>query len=144
MRIAARFWGGLTTGRTQRLMAAESLMRRPGHSQMRLPAGCRRSMNKQLGDIRHVALDMDGTICSGGTLFESTLPFLAVLRELGIGSTFLMNNSSKSAEDYLAGLRETGIPATPDQLCTSMKLVVSGLAEFGERLRAAQQEGGSK
>jgi NagD protein len=39
-------------------------------------------MNKQLGDIRHVALDMDGTIYSGGTLFESTLPFLAVLREL--------------------------------------------------------------
>ena len=128
----------MTTGRTQRLMAAETLMRRPGHSQMQLPAGCRRSMNKQLGDIRHMALDMDGT------LFESTLPFLAALRELGIGFTFLTNNSSKSAEDYLAGLRRSGIPVTPDQLYTSTKRVVSGLAEFGERLRAAQQEEGSK
>jgi ribonucleotide monophosphatase NagD (HAD superfamily) len=125
-------------------MAAESLMRRPGHSQMQLPAGCRRSMNKQLGDIRHVALDTDGPIYSGGTLFESTLPFLAVLRELGIGFTFLTNNSSKSAEEYLAGPRQSGIPATPDQLNTSTKLVVSALAEFGERLCAAQQEEGSK
>jgi NagD protein len=84
-------------------------------------------MNKQLGDIRHVALDMDGTIYSGGTLFESTLPFLAVLRELGIGFTFLTNNSSKSAEDYLAGLRQTGIVATPDQLYTSTQATIEHL-----------------
>ena len=69
-------------------------------------------MNKRLRDIRHVALDMDGTIYSGGTLFESTRPFLALLDELGIGHTFLTNNSSKSAKDYLARLRQIGIPAT--------------------------------
>jgi NagD protein len=86
-------------------------------------------MNKQLGDIRHVALDMDGTIYSGGTLFESTLPFLAVLRELGIGHTFLTNNSSKSAEDYLARLRQIGIVATPDQLYTSTQATIEHLRQ---------------
>jgi NagD protein len=86
-------------------------------------------MNKQLGDIRHVALDMDGTIYSGSTLFESTLPFLAVLRELGIGHTFLTNNSSKSAEDYLARLRQIGIVATPDQLYTSTQATIEHLRQ---------------
>ncbi|HZI33138.1 MAG TPA: hypothetical protein VFF11_12420, partial [Candidatus Binatia bacterium] len=47
-----------------------------------------------LGGVRHAALDMDGTIYSGGTLFASTVPFLALLRQLGISHTFLTNNSS--------------------------------------------------
>ena len=69
-----------------------------------MPAGCCQLMNKRLRDIRHVALDMDGTIYSGGTLFKSTLPFLALMGELGIGHTFLTNNSSKSAK---------GLPRAP-------------------------------
>ena len=76
-----------------------------------------------------MALDIDGTIYSGGTLFESTLPFLAVLRELGIGHTFLTNNSSKSAEDYLARLRQIGIVATPDQLYTSTQATIEHLRQ---------------
>jgi HAD superfamily hydrolase (TIGR01450 family) len=87
-------------------------------------------MNKRLREIRHVALDMDGTIYSGGTLFESTLPFLAVLRGLGIGHTFLTNNSSKSAADYLAGLRQIGIAATPEQLYTSTQATIEHLRQY--------------
>ena len=86
-------------------------------------------MNKRLRDIRHVALDMDGTIYSGGTLFESTRPFLALLAELGIGHTFLTNNSSKSAKDYLAHLRKIGIAATPDQLYTSTQATIEYLQQ---------------
>jgi HAD superfamily hydrolase (TIGR01450 family) len=86
-------------------------------------------MNKRLQDIRHVALDMDGTIYSGGTLFEFTQPFLALLAELGIGHTFLTNNSSKSAEDYLAHLRRIGIPATADQLYTSTQATIAYLQQ---------------
>ena len=86
-------------------------------------------MNKRLRDIRHVALDMDGTIYSGGTLFESTLPFLALMGELGIGHTFLTNNSSKSSKDYLARLRKIGITATPDQLYTSTQATIEYLRE---------------
>jgi NagD protein len=86
-------------------------------------------MNKRLRDIRHVALDMDGTIYSGGTLFETTRPFLALLAELGIGHTFLTNNSSKSAKDYLAHLSKIGIPATADQLYTSTQATIEHLKQ---------------
>ena len=86
-------------------------------------------MNKRLRDIRHVALDMDGTIYSGGTLFESTRPFLALLAELGIGHTFLTNNSSKSAKDYLAHLSKIGIAATADQLYTSTQATIEHLKQ---------------
>ena len=54
-------------------------------------AGGWQSMNRRLNDIRHVALDMDGTIYSGGTLFESTLPFLALMGKLGIGHLSLIH-----------------------------------------------------
>jgi HAD superfamily hydrolase (TIGR01450 family) len=86
-------------------------------------------MNKRLRDIRHVALDMDGTIYSGGTLFESTKPFLALLAELDIGHTFLTNNSSKSAKDYLAHLSRIGIPTTADQLYTSTHATIEYLKQ---------------
>ena len=94
-----------------------------------MPADCSGLMNKRLRDIRHVALDMDGTIYSGGTLFESTLPFLALMGELGIGHTFLTNNSSKSTKDYLARLSKIGIAAAPDQLYTSTLATIEHLRE---------------
>src|SRR4026208_27300 len=72
----------------------------------------------RLREIAHVALDMDGTIYKGGTLFSCTLPFIAQMRELGIGCTFLTNNPSKSAADYLAHLRKMGLPAGPGHLYT--------------------------
>ena len=92
-------------------------------------------MNKRLRDIRHVALDMDGTIYSGGTLFESTRPFLALLAELGIGHTFLTNNSSKSSKDYLAHLSKIGIAATTDQLYTSTQATIEYLKQQMPALR---------
>ena len=77
------------------------------------------SLLLRLRRLRHVALDMDGTIYSGGTLFPFTIPFLRLLAELGIGHTFLTNNSSKSARDYLAHLKRMGIAPRPEQLYTS-------------------------
>jgi NagD protein len=85
--------------------------------------------SKQLRDVRHLALDMDGTIYSGGTLFKTTLPFLDSLRELGIGHTFLTNNSSKSTRDYLARLQRLGIPVAPGQLYTSTQAMIEYLRE---------------
>ena len=86
-------------------------------------------MNQRLKNIRHVALDMDGTIYRGGTLFETTRPFLALLEELGVGHTFLTNNSSKSARDYLAHLHRIGIPASADQLYTSTQATIEYLRQ---------------
>lgn len=47
---------------------------------------------EHLRRIRHVALDMDGTIYMGMSLFPYTKPFLAGLKEMGIGYSFLTNN----------------------------------------------------
>ena len=70
----------------------------------------------RLRRIRHVALDMDGTIYMGMSLFPFTKPFLAGLREAGIGYSFLTNNPSKSIADYLHKLETLGIRATRDEM----------------------------
>src|SRR5690606_8030795 len=82
---------------------------------------------RDLTGIRHLALDMDGTIYSGATLFPFTRPFLAKLEELGIGFTFFTNNSSKSVSDYLAHLRGMGIEATADGMYTSTLATIAYL-----------------
>lgn len=73
----------------------------------------------RLRGLRHIALDMDGTIYSGITVFAFTNPFLRQLRTLGIGYSFLTNNSSKSVEDYAKHLHRLGIEASIDQIYTS-------------------------
>lgn len=92
-------------------------------------------MKRRLHKIRHVALDMDGTIYKGRTLFEEAAPFLNTLRELDIGYTFLTNNSSRSVADYLAHLRGLGIPATEEQLYTSTQATIEYLQRQWPALR---------
>jgi NagD protein len=89
------------------------------------PAG----LGDRLRRIQHVALDMDGTIYRGGTLFEFTNPFLALLSRLDIGYTLLTNNSSKSSEDYIVHLHKLGIRVTRDQLYTSTQATIEFLHE---------------
>ena len=48
--------------------------------------------------IKHVALDMDGTIYMGSTLFPFTKKFLQSLTDNGIGYSFLTNNPTRSIE----------------------------------------------
>ena len=69
--------------------------------------------------VRHVVMDMDGTIYRGATLFAWTLPWLDFLRAHGIGFTFLTNNSSKSRQVYLDKLAGLGILIEPAQMYTS-------------------------
>src|SRR5947208_6652675 len=83
----------------------------------------------KLRNIRHVALDMDGTIYRGKTVFESAAPFLTTLKELGIGYTLLTNNPSKSASDYLKHLAEMGLSITANQLYTSAQATIEYLRE---------------
>lgn len=90
---------------------------------------------QRLQRIRHVALDMDGTIYSGGTLFESTEPFLQLLRRLEIGYTFLTNNPSKNITDYLTHLEEMGIAAHAEQLYTSTQATIEFLQERFPKVR---------
>lgn len=73
-------------------------------------------MNEELKKIRHVALDMDGTIYLGNTLFPYTLDFLRQLDDLGITYSFLTNNPSRSIADYLLKLHKMGIEATEQEI----------------------------
>ena len=76
-------------------------------------------LKERLSKIRHVALDMDGTIYLGNTLFPFTKSFLSLLTDKGIGYSFLTNNPSKSVADYLGKLKALGIEATEDNMYTT-------------------------
>ena len=76
-------------------------------------------LRERLSHIRHVALDMDGTIYMGQSLFPYTRPFLQRLREMGITYSFLTNNPSTSIADYLHKLAGMGIEATKEEMYTT-------------------------
>lgn len=73
-------------------------------------------LKEQLRAIKHVALDMDGTIYMGATLFPFTVPFLEKLDRMGIGYSFLTNNPTKSIDDYVANLHRRGVPCREGQM----------------------------
>jgi NagD protein len=77
-----------------------------------------------LAKLRHIVLDMDGTIYLGGTLFPFTLPFLSQLKQLGIGYTFVTNNCSHSRAEYVERLRGMGIRVEPESISTSAQATV--------------------
>lgn len=76
-------------------------------------------LKEHLSRIKHVALDMDGTIYMGSQLFPFTKDFLKKLTDNGIGYSFLTNNPTRSRVDYLKKLEKLGIEATPDQMYTT-------------------------
>lgn len=92
-------------------------------------------LQARLKRIRHVALDLDGTIYRGRTLFPFTLPFLGLLKELRIGFSFLTNNSSKSTRDYVIHLAGFGISASEDQVYTSTQATIACLRRRYSQVR---------
>ena len=77
--------------------------------------------------IRHVVLDMDGTLYLGGTIFPDTLPFLALLQRIGISYSFVTNNCSHSRADYAKHLRHMGIDAPVEAIWTSAHATIAYL-----------------
>jgi NagD protein len=77
--------------------------------------------------IRHVVLDLDGTVYLSGQLFPWTQPFLATLRDLQIGYTFLTNNCSRSRRDYVEILRAKGLGAHVHNVHTSGQATIDYL-----------------
>ena len=76
-------------------------------------------LKEKLSKIKRLALDMDGTIYLGSTLFPFTLDFLKKMRDNGIGYSFLTNNPTKSVADYLHKLEGLGIHAEEDNMYTT-------------------------
>ena len=92
-------------------------------------------MTVDLARIRHVVLDMDGTIYCGEQLFDCTLPFLDLLKQLGISHTFLTNNTSCSKTDYIEKLQKRGIPATVEQMYTAADSAIAYLCDHLPQVR---------
>lgn len=74
---------------------------------------------EQLRNVRHLALDMDGTIYMENNLFPFTIPTLDHLQKHGIGHSFLTNNPTKSVEDYIAKLAKMGIDCPAEAMFTT-------------------------
>ncbi len=73
----------------------------------------------KLSKIKHVALDMDGTIYLGSNIFPYTLDFLQRLTDAGITYSFLTNNPTRSVADYLKKLEKLGIIAEEKNMYTT-------------------------
>lgn len=82
---------------------------------------------QRLEGVRHLALDLDGTLYLGGRLFPFTIPFLAKAAELGLGRTFFTNNSSVSTSGYVKKLRALGIDAAADEVHSSTSATLAYL-----------------
>lgn len=76
-------------------------------------------LKEKLRKLKHLALDMDGTIYLGSNLFPFTIDFLDSMDKAGIGHSFLTNNPTKSVADYLHKLEGMGIHATEDNMYTT-------------------------
>ena len=74
---------------------------------------------RALARLRHIALDMDGTIYMGSTLFPFSQEVLEGFTKMGIGYSFLTNNPSSSVQAYLDKLEKLGIKATQDNMYTT-------------------------
>jgi NagD protein len=81
----------------------------------------------RLKQIRHVALDLDGTVYRGNTVFAASGPFLDLLARLGMGHSFVTNNCSRSTTRYVAHLWDLGIRADAAEIYTSTHATVDYL-----------------
>ena len=75
-------------------------------------------LRESLSRIKRLALDMDGTIYLGSTLFPFTVDFLDSMKNAGVDYSFLTNNPTKSVADYLKKLEGMGIHADQDNMYT--------------------------
>lgn len=85
--------------------------------------------------MRHVALDLDDTLYRGHNLFPETLSFLELLERLGIGYSFVTNNSSRGVSEYLAHFEKIGLKARREQILISTHAAARKLQKLFPHIR---------
>lgn len=86
-------------------------------------------------EIRLYVLDMDGTVYLGDRLLPGALEFLQAVSKRGAAYLFLTNNSSRTADQYVARLRGMGVPVSDDGVLTSGDATIELLRSEGKYQR---------
>jgi len=108
---------------------------------------------RQLSDIKHLVIDMDGVLYRGNDPLPKLSEFFAFLRGQGIGFRLATNNSGSTPAQYAAKLEKMDAKVAPAEIITSGTATARWMAErypagtrvhvFGEvSLRTAMTEAG--
>ncbi|CAM4284839.1 TIGR01457 family HAD-type hydrolase [Paenibacillus alkaliterrae] len=109
-------------------------------------------MSVNLPAMRGFLIDLDGTLYHGAYRIDGADTLISYLRDAALPFRFVTNNSSASPKEVAERLLNMGIPAAPEDVCTSAQAAAEhiaavhpGAAVFvvGEAgLRSAVQEAG--
>ena len=86
-----------------------------------------------LGDVRGVVLDLDGTVYAGDTVIPGAPAVVDTLRSAGFGIRFATNTTRLSRRALVERLRRFGIDAEADDLITAPVAAAAWLRERGIR-----------
>lgn len=91
---------------------------------------------EKLTRIKHIVLDMDGTVFLSNNLLPGAAAFIDLLNERGISYNFLTNNSSKHRGIYAEKLRALGLDVTEEMIFTSGEATTITLRKkgYGDRV----------
>ncbi|WNS44985.1 TIGR01457 family HAD-type hydrolase [Paenibacillus sp. MMS20-IR301] len=82
-----------------------------------------------MNNIGGLLIDLDGTLYHGRHMIPDADKLIAALRKAEIPFLFVTNNSSRTAASVAAHLREMGIDANPEEVCTSSLAAARYVAE---------------
>lgn len=109
-------------------------------------------MTEKLPEMRGLLIDLDGTLYHGTHRIDGADTLIAYLAETKLPYRFVTNNSSATPKDVADRLMNMGIPAVPEDVCTSAQASAGYIASLqsgasvyviGEAgLRHAVQEAG--
>ncbi len=80
-----------------------------------------------LRDKKLFLLDIDGTVCRGGSLIDGSLEFLNAVRASGGKYVFITNNTTKSVKDYILFFDGLGVKTDASNFITASSVTVNYL-----------------
>jgi NagD protein len=86
---------------------------------------------ERLESIKCFALDLDGTVYLGNSLFPYTKLFIRKVKESNRDYIFFPNNSSLGPSEYVAKLNRLGLSVEENQVYTSADATLEYLLNFG-------------
>ncbi len=85
--------------------------------------------------ILGIVFDLDGTVYLGEKTLPGAVEMIATLRACGMKTVFISNNPLRSGSAYAAKLTRLGIPATPDDVITSGRVMGTYLSRVAPGAR---------